>query len=110
MKAGDLRETITLLVPGKRVINSQGRPVTGWVPLMDCQAKVSDVSSRDFYVAQAYQAQDTVTFSIRWVQGLEKPLRVAFDGATYDVEEINHLGYRRDFMQLKTKEVKGKGA
>ena len=73
-------------------------------------AGMRDVSSREFFQAQAYNAEDVITFTIRWRSDVTSSWRVQHGTATYDIIEVNHLGYMRDYMQLKCKEVKGGGA
>ena len=72
-------------------------------------ADKSDVSGREFYAAQAYHAEDTVTFTIRWRDELKDTWRVKHGGVIYEINEINHLGYMQDFMRLKCKALAGQG-
>ncbi len=108
IKAGDLRHLITLLEPVVSMVNNR-RKVT-WTEHSDVPAGKRDVSSREFFQAQAYNAEDVITFTIRWRSDVTSSWRVQHGAATYDIIEVNHLGYMRDYMQLKCKEVKGGGA
>lgn len=109
MKAGDLRQPIRLECPVASV-DSGGNRVTTWKPLpVTVYASMKDVSGREFYAAQAYQAQDVVTFGIRWRDDITEEWRIVHHGIPYKIEQINHLGYKRDFMHIKAKAVKGKG-
>ena len=80
-----------------------------WVPVVTCMAKITDVSGRDFFAAQAYQAQDVVTFGVRWLDSIDKECRIIHDGRVYHIEQINHLGYKRDFLHVKAREIRGEG-
>lgn len=106
-KAGDLRRRITLQEP---VVTMEGnrRKVT-WVP-HEAMAGKRDVSAREFFEAQAYNAEDVTTFVIRYRKDVTNAWRVKHGTATYDILEVNHLGYMRDYMTLKCREVKGGGA
>lgn len=109
MKAGDLRQSISFA----RMVaatDSKGNRRTVPQTFATCMAMVTDVSGRDFYAAQANQAQDIVTFGIRWREDVDTEHRLIFGGQTYKIEEINHLGYRRDFMQIKARLTRGEGA
>lgn len=75
MKAGDLKHRITLERPVDTT-DARGNRRTVWQPFATCMASMADVSGRDFYAAQAYQAQDTVTFGIRWRDALNKECRI----------------------------------
>ena len=107
-KAGDLRQMITLLEPIISMENNR-RKVT-WKKHPKIHAGKRDVSNREFFQAQAYHAEDVITFTIRWRSDVTSSWRVRHGAAVYDIIEVNHLGYMRDYMLLKCKEVKGGGA
>lgn len=109
MKAGDLKHRITLEKPVS-VTDARGNRRTTWQTVATCMASMTDVSGRDFYAAQAYQAQDIVTFGIRWRDDLCKEWRIVHRGSVYQIEQINHLGYRRDFIHVKARMTTGEGA
>lgn len=109
MKAGDLRHQIALQRPVISV-DAKGNRRTAWQDAAVVWASMADVSGKDFYQAQAYQAQDTVTFGIRWRGDVDLSWRVLLDGRAYKIVQINHLGYRGDYMHLKARQVAGKEA
>lgn len=110
IKAGDLRHPVDLLKP----VTTKGehnRRSTTYVkqntdPVM---AAKNDVSGREFYQAHAVNAEDIVTFTIRWQDDIDKTWRVKHGSKTYNVLEVNHLGYMRDYLRLKCRNVKGGG-
>ena len=106
-KAGDLRHPVTLLEPQTAIGPDNRRSVT-WVehPVM---AGKRDVSGREFFQAQAYNAENTVTFTIRWRGDVTPSWRLRHGTVTYSITEVNHLGYMRDYMQLKCRDVTGGG-
>ena len=106
-KAGDLRHRITLLEPVVTMVNN--RRSIEWVQ-HEVSAGKRDVSAREFYQAQAYNAEDVITFVIRWHRNITSTWRVQHGPILYDIIEVNHLGYMRDYMTLKCREVKGGGA
>ena len=106
IKAGDLRHVVTLQKPGNTV-NEKGRRITGWVDVATVRAGKADVSGREFYVAQAYHAEDVVTFTLRYRSDVTTQWRLKHHGAVYNILEVNHLGYMRDFMRLKCRLVTG---
>lgn len=108
MKAGDLKHPITIERPTK-ITDNRGNRVPTWATVCVCRASVADVSGRDFYAAQAYQAQDVVTFGIRWRDDIDTSCRVLFNGAAYKIMQINHLGYRRDYLHIKARQTVGEG-
>ena len=109
IKAGDLRHRVQLQKP-VYTTNEKGKRVPMWETVASVMAGKKDVSGREFYVAQAFHAEDTVTFTIRWRRDVAAAWRVVHHGIAYEVAEVNHLGYMLDFMQLKCKAVQGEGA
>ena len=110
MKAGDLRHPITLMAPTDTV-NAAGRPVKTWRDQVTVYASKADVSGREFYEAQAYHAEDTVTWTLRWRDDVTPEWRLRHgngeESQIYEIIEVNHLGYRYDFMRLKTRMIRG---
>lgn len=108
IKAGDLRHMITL----KKPVTTTGdhkRRTTDYQDVATVPAGKSDVSGREFFQAHAAQAEDIVTFKIRWRDDVDATWRVAHGADTYGILEVNHLGYMRDYMMLKCRSVKGGG-
>ena len=103
IKAGDLRQVITLLRPRGTV--TAGRRTVTWDEIPGVHAAKSDVSGREFWEAQAYHAEDTVTFTIRWRSDINATWRISHGGVTYSILEISHLGNMRDYMRIKTRAV-----
>lgn len=106
IKAGDLRHVVTLQRP-MTTVNDKGRRLTGWQDAATVHAGKSDVSGREFYAAQAFHAEDIVTFTIRWRDDVQAKWRLVHRGTPYDILEVNHLGYMRDYMRLKCRVVEG---
>ena len=109
IKAGDLRQVVTLVRPDTTV-GEHNRRTTKWTDVATVPAAKSDVSGREFFQAQAYNAEDVITFTIRWRSDVTSSWRVRHGTVAYDIIEVNHLGYMRDYMQLKCRETKGGGA
>ena len=106
IKAGDLKHPVTLQRPA-RAVNEKGRPITTWEEVAKVYAAKADVSGREFYQAQAYHAEDVVTFTIRWRDDIQATWRLIHAGTPYNILEVNHLGYMRDFIRLKCRIVQG---
>ena len=106
MKAGDLRHPITLLIPYNSV-NSVGRPVKAYRDYVTVYASKADVSGREFYEAQSYHAEDTVTWTLRWRDDVTPEWRLRHGSQVYEIIEVNHLGYKYDFIRLKTRMITG---
>lgn len=108
MKAGDLKHPISI-ERSTKITDDRGNRVTVWVSVWSGMASMQDVSGRDFYAAQAHQAQDVVTFGIRWQDGIDTAMRIIYAGQVYEIVQINHLGYKRDYMHIKARQNKAEG-
>ena len=106
IKAGDLRHPVTLLKPN-RTVNEKGRPIVTYADVIEVYAKMQDVGEKDFYAAQAAGAADTVTFTVRWREEITADWRIRHHGQASEILEINHLGYRGDYMRLKCRRIGG---
>ena len=82
-----------------------------WRTQRQIYAAAADVSGREFYEAAAHQMENVVTFTFRWQYGLTNDMRILFNGAPYQIVQINHLGYTaRDFMRVKAVLFQGEEA
>ncbi len=106
IKAGDLRRVVTLQRPVSRV-NEKGRRIADWEDVATVKAGKADVSGREFYQAQAFHAEDVVTFTLRSRRDVEASWRLKHREEIYNILEVNHLGYMGDFMRLKCRKVTG---
>ena len=106
IKAGDLRQQVDLLKP---VTGSDSRRTTSYVAQATVPAARADVSGREFFAAHAVNAEDIVTFTIRWRDDVDATWRVQHGTDVFNILEVNHLGYMRDYMRLKCRNVKGGG-
>ena len=104
IKAGDLRQVITLQKPVS-TIGEHNRRAIEWVDVATVSAAMAEVSGREFFEAQAYHAEDIVTYTIRWRADIDATWRVKYQETTYNIVEINHLGQMRDYMRLKCRAV-----
>lgn len=108
IKAGDLKHPVTLQKP-VYTTNEKGKRIPVWADVVTVYAGKADVSGREFYAAQAYHAEDVVTFTIRWRTDVKATWRLVHHGTAYNILEVNHLSYMGDFMRLKCRIVQGEG-
>ena len=106
--AGSLRQVVTLVRPDTTT-GEHNRRTTVWTDVAEVPAAKADVSGREFFQAHAVNAEDIVTFTIRWRDDIDTAWRVRHGGITYNILEVNHLGYMRDYLRLKCRNVTGGG-
>lgn len=112
MNVGSFRHLITIERPDieNETTDEYGRRITPWLPVAQAYAAVADVSGREFYEAAAHQMENVVTFTTRWLSDLTTAMRIWWNGATYEIMQINHLGYKRDFIRIKARVIAAEGA
>ena len=109
LKSGDLRHPVQLLKKASYWTDEKGRRKANWETVCTAYAAISDVSGREFYEALAYHAEDVVTFTLRYREGVTPEWRVKYNGQAYEILEVNHLGYKYDYMRLKCRVIRGEG-
>ena len=85
LKAGDLRHTVTLLEPVVTMEGNRRRVTWAEHPV---KAGKKDVSGREFFEAQAYHAEDTVTFTVRYREDVTAAWRLRHRTEVYDIAEV----------------------
>lgn len=112
MNVGKMRHMITIQRPDydNRTTDEYGRSSVPWADFARVYAHAADVSGREFFEAAAHQMEDVVTFTFRWTGGVTAAMRILWEGREYTILQINHLGYKRDFMRIKARAVDAKGA
>lgn len=112
MNVGRFREVLCLYRRNAEAdtTDKYGRTVRHWAFAGRVRASARDVNSRDFYEAAAHQLQNTVTFDTRWRSGLDSEWRILWGGSAYEIDQVNHLGYRWDFLRIKAHRLEPDGA
>lgn len=102
---GLLRDRIQLLSPVSGQ-DDQGNTVRRWQVAAETMAQARDLSGREFYAAAQHQMENIMNFKIRWRSGLSCGMRLRYEGALYDVLQVNHLNNRRGgYMLLRARLV-----
>lgn len=106
---GELKDRIALLTR-RTGQDSQGNATESWDELASVYAQARDLSGREFFAAAQHQMENVMNFKIRWRTGLNTGMRVRYEGADYEIIQINHLGNRRrGWMLLRARLVQGEG-
>ena len=91
--------------PEHATVDQYGRRTVPWIKVATMKGSAADVSGRDYWDAAAHQLQHTITFTMRWHSKVDASCRVVWQGETYQIDQVNHLGYRRDFMRVKAHRI-----
>lgn len=104
MEIGDLRHRITLQQLTTSV-NDNGFEVETWEDFKTVWAAVSNLHGREYYAAAAVQAENTVKFTIRYLEGLNTTMRILFQGRQYNITALDNIKYRNRYIEIKATEV-----
>ena len=99
MKAGKLVHVIQI----QRVtdtVNDAGTPSRDWTSHIRLRAEVVRRSAEEFLTAGGEADEVTIVFRTRYVSDLTCEDRIAFDGDTFDIDEITRIG-RRHGLELR---------
>ena len=88
MRAGLLRERVTIeSVTETR--DAFGGVVQSWSTFATVWARVVSAKGDEAIRAAAEQAQHAVRFQLRWLDGVTPAMRLAWDGRTYDIRDVD---------------------
>lgn len=108
MAIGEMRHRITI----QRVTistNDNGYEVETPEVIKEVWAKVSNLHGKEFFVAKAVQAENTVKVTIRYMTGLDQSMQIVFQGKVYNITAIDNIKYRNEYIEIQAKEVDPSG-
>lgn len=94
MRAGKLDKTI-IIERREQTLGPYGEQYATWTPVANMRAQIVNGSTEEFIRGQGATTETSITFRMRWLDGLTTEHRVTYDGAAYDIKELRELGRRR---------------
>lgn len=108
MEIGDLRHRITLQKL-TNTVNENGFELETWEDVKTVWAAASNLHGREYFAAAAVQAENTVKFTIRYLEGLDTAMRILFRGKQYNITAIDNIKYQNRYLEIKALEVADSG-
>lgn len=108
MNPGDLRHRITFQELTTNT-NENGFEAETWEDFKTAWAAVSNLNGREYYQAAQVQAENTVKFTIRYLEGIDPSMRILFQGKQYNITSIDNIKYQNRHIEIKAQEVVGSG-
>jgi SPP1 family predicted phage head-tail adaptor len=108
MNPGDLDKRITF----QRLTtttNENGFEIETLEDFKTVWAKVSNLHGREYFEAAAVQAENTVKFTIRYLEGIDPSMKILFQGKEYNITSIDNIKYKNRFIEIKAQEVDKSG-
>lgn len=72
-------------------------------------AEVSNLYGKEYFEAKAVQAENTVKFTIRFLEGLDQTMRILFQDKAYNITAIDNIKYKNRYIEIQAMEVEGNG-
>lgn len=108
MNPGELDKRITF----QRLtttINENGFEVETLEDFKTVWAAVTNLHGREYFEAAAVQAENTVKFTIRYLEGINPSMKILFEGRQYNITSIDNIKYKNRFIEIKAQEVDQSG-
>ena len=108
MHIGEMRHRITfqMIVPS---VNENGFEVEAKQDLKTVWAAITNLHGREYFEAKAVQAENTVKFTIRHLDGINQDMKILFQGKEYAITAIDNIKYRNKYMEIQATEVESDG-
>ncbi len=105
MKAGELRERVTIQEKGTVTRDATGAEVITWSDVATVWADVSPLLGREFLEGRMAEAEVTTRIRIRYRDGIDPAMRVVHRSSTYDIVSVQHVRSRKQELVLMCREV-----
>lgn len=108
MEVGELRHRITF----QKLItttNENGFEVEDWIDIKTVWSAAANLNGKEFFEAATVQAETTVKFTIRFIDGIDESMRILFKEKIYNITFIDNIKYRNKFIEIKALEVESSG-
>ncbi len=108
MNFGEMRHRITIqrIVP---VINENGFESTATETYKTVWAAVTNLHGKEYFAAKAVQAENTVKFTFRFIEGIDQTMKILFHGKAYNISTIDNIKYRNQYIEVQAMEVEPGG-
>jgi len=108
MDIGDLRHRI-IFQKFTTTISENGFEVETWQDYKTVWASIFNLYGREYYQAAAVQAEKTVKFIIRYIEGIDTSMKILFKEKQYDIAFIDNIKFENKFIEIKASEVDDSG-
>lgn len=105
MKPEELRHRITIQKL-ETTTNENGYEIETWTDFKNLWAAVSNLIGREYFEAAEVQTENTIKFTIRYIDEIDTTMRILFKGKQYNITSIDNIKYANKFVEIKALEVK----
>lgn len=104
LPAGPMDRRIVIEQP-MRSQSATGAPGITWITFATVWAAKRDLSGKEFFEARKEQAEVTTEFTMRWIAGLKREMRISYDGELYDIHHVAEIERREGWRVLASAQV-----
>lgn len=108
MNIGDMKHRITIQKPVV-IIDESGFERETWEDFKTVWASISNLHGREYFEAATVNAEKTIKFTIRFIDGIDNSMRISFKGKQYEITFIDNIKYENRFLEIKALEVESIG-
>lgn len=108
MNIGDMRHRIIILKPVK-ITDDNGFETETYENFKTVWASISNLYGREYFEAATLNAEKTVKFTIRYIDGIDNSMRISFKGKQYEITFIDNIKYENRFIEIRALEVESIG-
>lgn len=104
MKIGEFNKRITFQTLAV-LTNENGFESESWIDYKEVWAKAENLHGREYFEAAAIQAENTLKFTIRYIDSINTTMRILFKGKQFNITSIDNIKYANKFIEIKAMEV-----
>jgi SPP1 family predicted phage head-tail adaptor len=108
LNIGDMRHRITILKP-VNTADDNGFETETYENFKTVWASISNLYGREYFEAATLNAEKTVKFTIRYIDGIDNSMRISFRGKQYEITFIDNIKYENRFIEIRALEVESIG-
>lgn len=105
MSIGEKRHRVTIQQKTISRDNPERIAVESWVDVATIWAAVEPLRGREFFQAQAINAEVTTLIRIRYRSGVLASMRILFDGVQYNILSVIDVNSQHRELHLMCKEL-----
>ena len=103
INSGRLTKKITIQKVTETKTGS-GATTESWSDYIKTFASVEPLNGREFFAAQAVQAEESVKFRIRYQSGINTKMRIFYNDRIFDIQSVINTAERNDELILMSVE------
>jgi len=108
MTIGEMEHRISFLIVTP-IINENGFESDSSIVYKTVWAAATNLHGKEYFAAMAVQSEKAVKFTIRHLKGLDRSMKILFEGKTFDIIFIDNIKYKHHYLEILASEVDADG-